>query len=471
MSLVLIVDDVKAMREQYAYDIERLAGHQTLTAASGAEALKVLETEPVDCLILDLEMPGVDGFEVLQTMRQRKMRLPVIVYTGTGNYERCVRAIKLGAYGFISKEEPLERVVREVENALTWSRLHQEVTELRHRAGEDSPLVGTSAAMIRLKEQITRLAPIPSPVLILGESGSGKELVARLLHRQSGRADFRFVAVNCAALPENLTESELFGHERGAFTGADRTRQGAFERATKGTLFLDEVGELAATAQGKLLRILEEGSVTRLGGTRPIKIGTRVVAATNRDLESEVTQGRFRQDLLFRLNVHAILVPPLRERLSDVPSLVAHFLGEICSRLGVRPKSAAPETLALLQQYDWSRNNVRELKNVVERLVIAAQGDTIEPDLVPLEMRSEMPGPAVGDRPGSLPETAGMAALGSPLSRPGTLKELKAAAEKQIILAALERSGWHITRTAGELGLADHSSLLKIMRRHGLRRR
>jgi len=228
MSLVLIVDDVAAMREQYAYDLKRLGGFQTCTAAGGAEAIQVLDNEPVDCVILDLEMPGVDGFEVLKTLQTRRSRVPVIVYTGTGNYDRCVRAVKLGAYSFIAKEEPLERVVREVENALSWSRLHREVTVLRRKAGDDDPLLGESHSMRALKDRIAQLAPIPSPVLIQGESGSGKELVARRLHRLSGRAKADFVALNCAALPKNLTESEMFGHERGAFTGAERTRQGGF---------------------------------------------------------------------------------------------------------------------------------------------------------------------------------------------------------------------------------------------------
>ncbi len=464
MSLVLIVDDVAAMREQYAYDLKRLGRFQTLTAAGGAEAIQVLDAEPVDCVILDLEMPGVDGFEVLKTLQTRRSRVPIIVYTGTGNFDRCVRAVKLGAYSFIAKEEPLERVVREVENALSWSRLKREVVALRRKAGDDDPLVGESHAMRALKDRIAQLAPIPSPVLILGESGSGKELVARRLHRLSGRARSDFVAVNCAALPENLTESELFGHERGAFTGAERTRQGAFELASQGTLLLDEVGELPRPVQAKLLRVLEEGKVSRLGSSRALTVNTRVLAATNRDLEAEVADGRFRQDLFFRLNVHVLRVPPLRERLSDIPLLVDLFLKVTAERFGQKTKSLAPETSTRLQEHDWSRNNVRELRNVVERLVIACEGDTIIPDHLPADLGGRTLSRTL--QPAAEPA----ASLGSPLARPGTLKDLKTAAERQIVLVALERNDWHVTRAAAELGLADHSSLLKIMRRHGLKR-
>jgi two-component system nitrogen regulation response regulator NtrX len=460
MSVVLIIDDVAAMRDQYAYDLKRLGGFDTLTAAGGAEGLKLVEDEAVDVIILDLEMPGVDGFEVLATLKRGKSRVPVIVYTGTGSYDRCVRAVKLGAYSFIAKDEPLERVVREVENALDFARLQGEVRRLRRRAGEDDGLLGESRAALALKEQLDRLAAIPSSVLVLGESGSGKELAARRLHDKGPRAGRAFVAVNCAALPDTMVESELFGHERGAFTGADRQRKGAFEEASGGTLFLDEIGELPAAAQAKLLRVLEDGLVTRLGSHKGVKVDTRVVAATNRDLDAEAAAGRFRRDLLFRLNTHTVRVPPLRERLGDVPLLAEHFLARTCERFGLRQLSFAPATLTALQSCDWSRNNVRELRNVVERMVIAAEDEVIGPTLVPADLR-----PAD-------PAGAGAAVTGgAPLSLPGgTLKDQKAAAERQIVLAALERNDWHITNTAAQLGLADHSSLLKIMRRHGLKK-
>jgi DNA-binding NtrC family response regulator len=463
MSQILIIDDVAAMRDQYAYDLQRLGGFATMTAAGGSEGLDLVEREHVDCIILDLEMPGVDGFEVLATLKRKGSRVPIIVYTGTGNYDRCTRAVKLGAYGFIAKDEPLERVVREVENALAWADLRNEVRKHRRQSGEDSPLVGESRAARAMLEQIDRLAVIPSPVLILGESGSGKELVARRLHDAGPRAKKEFVPVNCAALPETMVESELFGHERGAFTGADKPRPGAFATADKGTLFLDEVGDLPAPAQAKLLRVLEDGVVTRLGSSTGVKVDARVVAATNRDLEAEVSAGRFREDLLYRLNAHTVRVPPLRERLSDVPLLVDHFLALTCEKFGMKPCSLDAEALGLLQSYDWMRNNVRELRNVIERMVIAGGGPVLGADLVPSEIATRRytppPAGAAAERTVEVPAAAG-----------GTLRDQKAAAERQIILTALERNDWHITNTAAQLGLADHSSLLKIMRRHGLKK-
>ena len=456
MTVVLVVDDVSAMAEQYAYDLKRIGGYETLVAGSGREALDVLQREAVDCVLLDLEMPGMDGFEVLRGMARREARTPVIVYTGTGNYDRCVQAIQLGAQGFIDKAESMERVVREVENALERARLSGQVTALRERLGSETTRVGGSAPMRQLADNIARVAGIPSPVLITGESGAGKELVARELHRLGGHAAGPFVALNAGALPENLVEDELFGHERGAFTGANALRKGAFEAASGGTLFLDEIGELPLASQAKLLRVIEQRQVTRLGGNRTIAVDARVVAATNRDLDAETAAGRFRQDLYYRLNVHTVTVPPLRERRSDIPALVDRLLGFSCARFGMRPKRLDPAALECLMAYDWRRNNVRELRNAVERMIIAADGDTIGVDDVPADIRdgaraAAAPGPGRGE-----PATS--------------FQALKAEAERQIIVTALERNDWHITQTARALGLADHASLLKIMRRHGINR-
>src|SRR6266851_3405999 len=392
------------MAQQYAYDLKRVGGYDALVAHGGREALDLLEREAVDCVILDLEMPGMDGFEVLRTMERRGLRMPVLVYTGTGNYDRCTEAIRLGARSFIDKAEPIERVVK-----------------------------------------------IPSPVLIVGESGSGKELVARELHRLGANPAGPFIALNAAAIPENLVEDELFGHERGAFTGAGALRKGAFEAASGGTLFLDEIGELPLAAQAKLLRVIEQRQISRLGGNRTIVVAARVVAATNRDLEAEVRAGRFREDLYFRLNVHVIRVPALRQRLSDVPALVGHLLTATCARFGMRPKTIAPAALDCLMRYDWARNNVRELRNVVERIIIATDSEAIGVDDIPADIQ-EGAGPQ-GPHAGPAPTT---------------FHALKVEAERQIIVAALERNDWHITRTAQALGLADHASLLKIMRRHNI---
>jgi two-component system, NtrC family, nitrogen regulation response regulator NtrX len=450
MTTVLVCDDNAALADQYAYDLRRLGGYEVLVAPGGDEALSTLATEAIDCLILDLEMPGTDGFAVLRAMREREMTVPVIVYTGTGDFDRCTQAIRWGAYSFIDKAEPVERIVREIENAIERRRILDEVTILRRYADDGSALIGSSPAMRALKDAIARVAPIPSPVLIVGESGVGKELVARDVHRLGGHAREPFVAVNSAALPEQLVESELFGHERGAFTGAATTRKGAFESAGRGTLFLDEIGELPLAAQAKLLRVLEQRTVVRLGSARELPIPARVVAATNRDLDTESQAGHFRRDLYFRLNVHVLRVPPLRDRLSDLPELVDRLLAATCDRFALRPKHLAADVLPVLMSYDWRHNNVRELRNTIERMVIAADGTTIGPEHVPAEIRED----------GTPPST----------STARTFLERKAEAERQIILAALARNDWHITRTAQDLGLADHASLLKIMRRHRIER-
>jgi len=448
---VLVVDDVQAMAEQYAYDLKRVGKYDTIVAAGGGEALDLLGREPIDCVVLDLEMPGTDGFDVLRGLQQRRIDTPVIVYTGTGSYDRCVQAVRLGAYGFVDKGEPIERVVQEIENAVSRGRMAKELRSLRSRFDGETSLIGDSVSMRALCSAIERVSRIPSSVLIVGESGSGKELVARELHRLGPGAKTPLVAVNSAALPEQLVESELFGHERGAFTGADRLRRGAFEAAGNGTLFLDEIGELPLQAQAKLLRVLEDRQVMRLGGSRAIPVTARVVAATNRDLEREVAAGRFRQDLYYRLNVHTLVVPPLRERLADIPVLVDHLLRSIASHLRVRPKTISPEALALLAAYDWRKNNVRELRNCLERMMIASDAAIIDVPDVPPEIQVE----ELDD-------------VSDPTAAPGTLKALKAQAERQIVLTALDKHGWQVTRTAEALGLADHSSLLKIMRRHGL---
>ena len=448
MTTVLIIDDVAPLAEQYAYDLARIGGYETLVAGEGREGLEMLGREAVDCIILDLEMPGMDGFDVLRTLHTRGNVVPVIVYTGTGDFDRCVQALRLGAYTFIDKAEPMERVVREIENAVERQRLLSEVHTLRRQVSADSPLLGESGPMRELREAIAKVAPIPSPALVVGESGTGKELVARELHRLGAAPDAPFIAVNSAALPEQLVESELFGHERGAFTGAQALRKGAFEAAGKGTLLLDEVGELPAAAQAKLLRVLEQREVTRVGGNRAVKVEARVVAATHRDLAAMVAEGKFREDLFYRLNVHLLRVPPLRERLSDLPLLAEKLVEDIATRFGTGPKRLDPIALELLSAYDWKRNNVRELRNILERMVIASDSDTIGPGAVPVEIRQGG---------GEIPPSG------------GTWEEQKQEAERRIVIAALKRNDGHVTNTARELGLADHASLLKIMRRLGIR--
>src|SRR5256712_5719115 len=453
MTVVLIVDDIPAMAEQYAYDLKRLRGYETTVAKSGRAALESLTRDSVDCVILDLEMPGMDGFEVLRSIERLGLRVPVLDASGTGHYGRCAEAIRRGAYSFIDKAEPMERVAQEVENAIDRRRLSEQVTLLRRGFGLESPLVGTSPALAKLKEAIVRIAPVPSSVLIVGESGTGKELVARELHRLGANPKGPFIAINSAALPHELVESELFGHERGAFTGANATRKGAFESASGGTLFLDEIGDLSPAAQASVLRVLEERKVTRLGGTKTIDVHTRVVAATHRDLEKEVSEGRFREDLFYRLNTHVLRVPPLRDRLSDVPALVEHLVAMTRERLCMRPQAIPPDVSEALMRYDWRRNNIRELRNVVERMIIATDGEQLTRAGVPAEIR---------DGRKAVPRTAH--------GEPRTFEEQKQEAERQIVIQALERNEWHVTKTAKELGLSDHASLLKIMRRLGVQR-
>lgn len=450
MARVLIVDDVRALADQYAYDLRRIGGHDTRVVTSGEAALDAMARDAVDCVILDLEMPGVDGFEVLRRMHNDGVEIPVIVYTGTGDFDRCAQAIRLGATSFIDKSESMERVAHEVTSAIERARLRDEVTTLRRNLGGDSTLTGSSAAMRELGARIAKLAAIPSPVLIIGESGTGKELVAREIHRLGAGERAPFVAINSAALPENLVESELFGHEAGAFTGASRTHRGAFERAAGGTLFLDEIGELPAPVQAKLLRVLEHNEVTRVGAERIIKVNARVVAATHRDLEKDVEAGRFRRDLLFRLNVHVITIAPLRDRRSDIPALANALLAATCQRFRVRRKRLDPAALDALMAYDWARNNVRELRNVIERMVLASGDMVIGVEDVPAEIR-------------------GGAAHVTPSD--GSFRERRAEAEREIVARALEETGGNVQRAAKNLGLADHASLLKIMRRLGIKRR
>ncbi|MCP4547022.1 MAG: sigma-54-dependent Fis family transcriptional regulator [bacterium] len=448
MNRILIVDDVEAMRQQYAYDLERLGDYTTLQADGGSAALVILKDEPVDCVLLDLEMPGVDGFEVLRTLRHEGFAAPVIVYTGTGNIDRCVKAMKLGAWSFIEKGDDFRRVLIEIEKALTAAGREREIA--RTRRSSSVPLIGESAAMAKMKLGIEQLAPIPSTVLIQGESGSGKELVAKMLHDLSGRGGVH-LPVNCAAFTEQLLEDELFGHVRGAFTGADRARKGAFEEAAGGTLFLDEIGEMPLPAQAKLLRVLESKQIQLLGSSKPVKVTARVIAATNRDLAREVEEGRFRRDLLFRLNVHLVQVPPLRDRLGDVPLIAKHLIEKTCRDWGLPVAAITPGAVKSLQTHDWRQNNVRELRNMIERMVIAAGGGPLGEEHLPLDL------PGGGDEP-----------VGEEEAR--SFRHQRIQAERRIITEALERNGNQVTKTAADLGLADHSSLIKIMKRLGLER-
>lgn len=453
MSIILFVDDAKQIREQYAYDIERKTNHQVVTAEQGKEALRMLSDEPVDLMILDLEMPEMSGMEVLEKLsRDGSLPVPVIVYTGKGDFRKAVRAVKLGAYNFFDKGEvQLDQLVQEINNALEQHRLSRENQDLRRATGKDSPLVGNSRVMQELQNQITKVARVPSNVVITGESGTGKELVAREIHRLSTRADEAFVAVNCAALPENLVESELFGYEKGAFSGADKTTKGKFEVADGGTLLLDEVGEMPISVQAKLLRVLQENKVTRLGGeAREIEINVRVIGASNSDLNHAMEEDRFREDLYYRICTHVIEVPPLRDRIEDIGPLTMHFVQRTCEEFGIPEKSVHDDTIQVLRDYSWNRNNVRELQNIVERMIIQCEGEVLLPEHVPAGIRES----------GEIPEDYSGKSY----------QELKYEAERRILLNALEDHDWHITNTAKDLEISNHSNLLKMMRRLDIER-
>ena len=450
---ILFVDDTKAMREQFAYDIRRKTGHKVLTAANGREALQILVGQVIDAVILDLEMPVMDGLTTLEKMVEKNMaNIPVIVYTGRGNFQSCVRAVQLGAYNFFDKNETtLDQLVRALENALAHRRLLDKKSEKKKGAQQDSPLIGESAAMVALKAHLARVAEAPSNVLIHGESGTGKELIAHEIHRLSPRSKGPFVAVNCAAIPENLVESELFGFEKGAFSGAGKTTKGKFELASGGTLFLDEIGDMPLSVQAKLLRVLQEGEITRIGGeARVIRIDVRVVSATHRDLERAAEQDEFRMDLFYRIATHIVKAPPLRERISDVEELSLFLIQRICKRFKTPRKIIHPATLALLKNYNWRKNNVRELENVLERALVATNGDEILPENLPDEIGGRENLNSSGEQK--------------------SFQELRRTAERDILLQHLEANHWHITNTAKALGIANHSNLLKMMRRLGIQK-
>lgn len=453
MSTVLIVDDIKMLRDQYAYDIHRKTGYEILTAANGKEALDIVSVEEIDVAIIDIEMPVMDGLELIDRIKKKGFDdIAIIVYTAEGNFERCVRAIKTGAYNFFDKNEiSIDQLVRIIENAIEHRRLTMENKQLRQEIGIDSGLIGNSSPVRELREQIKKIAAVPSNVLIVGESGTGKELVAKEIHRSSVRADQAFIALNCAAIPENLVESELFGYEKGAFTGAMRSAKGKFQIADGGVIFLDEIGDMPLPIQAKLLRVLEEGEITRLGSQdKSIRVDVRVITATHKDLQKEIEQERFRKDLYYRICTHVITVPPLRERKGDVAPLVEYFLDRTCKRFGIPAKTIHSDAITLLQSYDWQMNNVRELENIVERMIIQCNGGEILPEHIPSEITVD----TVSQHSG----------------KGKTLQELKQESERHIILQALHENKWHLTNTAKALGISNHSNLIKIMKRLGIQR-
>src|SRR5438067_1141368 len=373
---ILVIDDEAPIRDSLKMTLE-YEGYDVIGAATGQEGLALAEREAPDLVLLDVKMPGMDGIEVLERLRNMNDSLPVVVVSGHGTISTAVEATKKGAFDFIEKPFASERVLVSLRNALDSRQLRDENRVLKKAVEIRHQMIGESAGLKHVMAAVSRAAPTNATVLITGESGVGKELVARTIHRNSLRSRERFVQVNCAAIPEELIESELFGHEKGSFNGATEKQIGKFEQADRGTIFLDEIGDMSAKTQAKVLRVLQEGEVERIGSARTNKVDVRVIAATNKNLEEEIEKGHFREDLYFRLAVIPIYVPPLRERAEDIPVLVKSFVDLISRESNMRPKRIAPAALDVLQRYRW-KGNIRELRNTVERLIIMTAGETID---------------------------------------------------------------------------------------------
>ncbi|HTK29488.1 MAG TPA: sigma-54 dependent transcriptional regulator [Vicinamibacterales bacterium] len=449
-SRILVIDDEQAIRDSLRMTLE-YEGYDCLGAATGQEGLAIAEREAPDLVLLDVKMPGMDGLEVLERLRAMNESLPVIVVSGHGTISTAVEATKKGAFDFIEKPFASDRVLVSLRNALDQRQLRDENRSLKRAVEVRHQMIGDSSALKQVTAAVARAAPTNATVLIQGESGVGKELVARTIHRNSLRSRERFVQVNCAAIPEELIESELFGHEKGSFTGATEKQVGKFEQADRGTIFLDEVGDMSAKTQAKVLRVLQEGEVERLGSARTIKVDVRVIAATNKNLEEEIEKGHFREDLYFRLAVIPIHVPPLRERPEDIPLLVRHYMDYFSRENNTRPKRITAPALEALQRARW-KWNIRELRNTVERLIIMSGGEAIDVGDLPGAVRT----PAAGGAP--------RAADADP-ARAGTLREFKDNAERAFLVARLRENGWNISKTA-ELIDTPRSNLYKKLEQY-----
>jgi two-component system, NtrC family, nitrogen regulation response regulator NtrX len=452
---ILVIDDEPAIRDTMRMILE-YEGHEVVLAPSGQEGLALAEREPPDLVFLDIKMPGLDGLEVLTRLRAMNETLPVVMVSAHGTAASALEAGRLGAFRFIEKPLSKDYVIDAVREGLEVSSLKQENRSLKTALETRHQLVGGSPAIRQILEQVRKAAPSNATVLILGESGVGKELVARAVHRSSLRARERFVQVNCAAIPEELIESELFGHERGAFTGATEKQVGKFEMADRGTIFLDEVGDMSAKTQAKVLRVLQEGEVERLGSSKTIKVDVRVIAATNKDLEEEIGEGRFREDLYFRLSVIPIFVPPLRERIEDIPALIQHFVGRFSRESNRRIARFSPPAVQAMQTARW-RGNIRELGNVVERLLIMNDTDVIDADDVRMVVRPDpgrtgTPAPATTITPSAAALDDHDASDGAPFAvgaeRPATLRDFKEWSERAFLVEKLRELGWNISKTA-----------------------
>ena len=446
---ILVVDDEENIRKSLKMILE-YEGYSFLEAADGEEALEVIEeTVGLDLILLDIKLPGKDGLEVLAELKDRPYKPEVVMISGHGTIKTAVDATKLGAFDFLEKPLHRERVLLCIRNALSQSKLMRECQDLRKKADKRYELIGNHPSMKILWKEIKKTSPTNATVLIHGESGTGKELIARAIHSQSLRAKERFVQVNCAAIPEELIESELFGHEKGAFTGATEKKSGKFEQADGGTIFLDEIGDMSLKTQSKVLRVLEEGEVQKVGSSKINKVDVRVIAATNKDLAKEKKEGTFREDLYFRLNVIPLYSPSLREKKDDIPLLIDYFSKIYAEENNFKVKKFSEDAIEAMVKYPW-KGNVRELKNVVERLIIMTEADIIERQDLPERIRGE-----IGIY---LPETTGIR----------TLKEFRELAEKDFILAKLEENSWNISQTAREID-TPRSNLYKKLEHYGIK--
>ncbi len=442
MATILIVDDEESVRRAIAAVLSD-EGHRPVLAPGADEAEKEIAAVLPDLVLLDVAMPGRDGLELLERLRTSHPELPVVMMSGHSTIETAVRATKLGAYDFLEKPLTYDKLLLRIEHGLERARLAQENQELRQELLGESEIIGDSPVMAKLKAQIEIAAPTDGWVLITGENGTGKELVARWVHVRSKRANGPFVAVNCAAIPEELIESELFGHEKGAFTGAIQRKRGRFEMADGGTIFLDEIGDMSLMTQAKILRILQEHRFERVGGNETIEVNVRVIAATNKDLQVEMSSGRFREDLFYRLNVIPFHVPALRERRDDIPRLVERFLARYAAESGRPTRQITPKAMAKLRDYAWP-GNVRELQNLIERLVLMTPGETIDVADLPAQIGSS-------DR-----DRLARA------SSVDTLAQARGIFERDWLLERLAQHGWNISRTADAVGLARESLSRKL---------
>lgn len=462
---ILVVDDEQNIRRSLEIILEG-AGFQAESAASGESGLAAVEADPPVAVFLDVQLPGIDGMEVLRRLRSSHPDLPVVMISGHATIERAVEATRLGAFEFVEKPFSRDRILLLARNAAEAGRMKRELARLREAEADE--FLGASPPVEALREAIGRVAPTDTRVLILGETGTGKELVARALHRLSARIAHPFVKVNCAAIPDELIEAELFGAVKGAYTGSVASREGRFAAAHKGTLFLDEIGDMSMRAQAKVLRVLQEGEYEPVGSTRSVSVDVRVVAATHRDLKARVAEGLFREDLLFRLNVIPLEVPPLRDRSGDVRLLGERFVADYAARHELPAPRLQPAAWRALEAYSWP-GNVRELKNVIERLVILGRGTEIRPEDLPLEIGREMrgAGAAAGSGSHAAPETAGVGSVAVNPYANLPLKDARDALERDLIADALARHGGHVTRAAAELGL-ERTHLHKRIKAMGL---